>query len=119
MPHKNEEKALTHLIKRIQELGRTVLRQKGTFDLSVDGENTEVKSKEKPFQKIDFITFTEKQYNAIKNGQSFDIYIVCNVSADDPEVFRLPSDKLRTVQPKIITSYEYSRTSIQALVEKK
>lgn len=118
MPHKIEEKGFAHLIECIQKLGQSVSRQNGTFDLTVDGNNAELKAKGKPFGNIDFITFTENQYEAIMNGPVFDIYIVCGVNAQSPEVYSLPSDKLRSVQPNKIASYEYSRSRISRLVAK-
>lgn len=114
-----EGKACDLLILHLQGEGRSVSRQKGTFDLLIDGDVAELKSKGNPFAKLDFITFTENQYQAIKNGDAFDTYVVCGIKDGyAPEAYRLPSQSLLRVEPNIVLSYEYPKRHIKRLVER-
>ena len=102
----------------LEKLGQSISKQTGTFDLSVDGDVAELKAKGKPFAKLDFITYTENQYQAIKSGRDFDTYIVCGVnSGETPEVYRLPSRSLQAVPADRWTQYSYSKKQLSALLQ--
>ena len=64
MPHAIEETGINCLIEHLRNAGHVVNRRAGTFDLEVDGQLAEVKAKDKLFGKIDFISLTDKQYQA-------------------------------------------------------
>jgi hypothetical protein len=64
MPHEIEEALINVLMTRLQNAGHHVVRIPGTFDLEVDGQRAEVKTKSKCFDKLDFISLTDKQHGA-------------------------------------------------------
>jgi hypothetical protein len=112
-----EKKALDVIVPCLEQIYQTVSKgKKKTFDLSVDGADVEVKGKGKPFAEMDFISFTNNQYNAIQNGPNFDIYLVCGVNTEKPEKYRISSDKLKPLRPRPVTSYEFDRNQLQSLL---
>jgi hypothetical protein len=118
MSHQIQQKGFAVLIPCLQKLYQSVSKQTGTFDLSLDGNMAELKAKGKPFKVLDFISYTENQFKAIRDGSDFDTYIVCGVSSSTPEVYRLQSHKLQGLAPsREVKSYEYDRRLIQGLVE--
>ena len=113
-----EKDGLKLLIPCLQKLGHSVSQKNGTFDLSIDDSDAEVKAKGKPFADLDFITYTQNQYDAIRRGHDFDTYIVCGVSKGIPELFRLPSKSLRSVDATPWTLYSYSKRLLSGLLDK-
>lgn len=114
MPNQIEAKAIQILTDKLTEKGRQVKKSDNrTFDLIVDDEYSEVKSKGNCYNKLDFISFTDKQYAKIKS-ENFKIFLVCNVKNDKRiEIFEFESKQLEKIKPKKYTSYEYSKTAIQ------
>src|SRR4051812_44711985 len=108
MPHNIEEIGIKLLIQHLESNGHTVRRRSGTFDLEVDGIPAEVKTKNKCFNQLDFISLTEKQYQAAKE-HDFDIYVVCNLVSDTPEFYKLSARALLSNTPRVVTSYEYDK----------
>ena len=49
---------------------------------------------------MDSITYTQKQYDAIRNGHNFDTYIVCGFRCGIAEVYKAPSR-----QSAVLTAY--------------
>jgi hypothetical protein len=117
MPHPNEESGIKMLIEHLKNSGHQVQRIKGTFDLEVDGQCAEVKTKEKSFSEIDFISLTQKQQEAA-NDRGYDIYLVCGVQTNAPEFFRISSRALIAKKPRVITSYEYDKRLLKDLAER-
>ena len=77
-----------------------------TFDLIVDDKYAEVKGKFKPFNKFDFFSFTENQYEALSKRKQFSVFLVCNVEDDKNwEIIEMPSSVLKKYKPKSETSY--------------
>src|SRR5208282_4532105 len=106
-----EKKAVDEIVNCLKKTYTTVSKNTNkTFDLSVDGDDIEVKGKGKPFSKIDFIVLTENQYRAVKDGPAFDIYLVCGLDRGAPERYRISSEKLRQLTPRKVTSYEFDRS---------
>jgi hypothetical protein len=58
----------------------------------------------------------QNQYDAIRSGYDFDTYIVCGVSKGIPELFKLPSKSLRSVDATPWTLYSYSRRILSGLL---
>ncbi len=113
-----EKKALEVISPCLKKIYRTVSKGKSkTFDLSVDGDDAEVKGKGKPFSKMDFIVFTKNQYNALKNGPTFYTFLVCGLNTGTPEIYRISSDKLKRLEPRTVTSYEFDRNELKKLGE--
>lgn len=119
MPHPTESKGIRILCKRLHKLGRTVEKSdKKTFDLVVDGKYAEVKTKERPFRELDFLSFTDNQYNEILNG-NFTIFLVCNLKEpEDAEIFEFSSTILKDIEPKKYTSHEYNKSVLKHLVDR-
>ena len=116
MPHPTESKGIRILCKRLHKLGRTVEKSdKKTFYLVVDGKYAEVKTKERPFKELDFLSFTDNQYNEILNG-NFTIFLVCNLKEpEDAEIYEFDSSILREITPKKYTSHEYNKSVFDQL----
>ena len=88
-----------------------------TFDLIVDGRYAEVKSVSKCFDTYDFITLTDKQYQALESGVDFSIFLVCNLGNDAAmEIREFPAALLLKERPAVYRSYEWSRTKIRRLL---
>ena len=92
---KIEERGRSLLIELLEKVGRSVRDSDvKTFDLVVDEKYAEVKTKEKPFNDLDFIAFTEKQYSLIKRNDCY-IFLVCNVSdPENVEIFEIHSEDI-------------------------
>jgi hypothetical protein len=100
----------TELLKeKLLNLGYKVEKSDNkTFDLKVNGRYAEVKTKNKPFNKLDFISLTNKQYGNIQ--EDFKIFLVCNVEdVSNIEFYELSSRDLLSIIPKKIVSYEYNK----------
>jgi hypothetical protein len=61
MPHNTEEVGINLLIEQLRRTGHEVKRLGGTFDLDVDGQLAEVKTKTKCFTEMDFISLTQRR----------------------------------------------------------
>jgi hypothetical protein len=116
MPHSIEEIGINLLMEQLRKNGHEVKRLRGTFDLDVDGQLAEVKTKTKCFAEMDFISLTQKQWEAAKI-RNFDVYIVCNVNSDTPEIYKVSSQALLKKVPRIITSYEYDKNLVKDVAE--
>lgn len=116
MPHAIEETGINCLIDHLRKAGHTVKRRHGTFDLEVDGQLAEVKAKDKVFGKIDFISLTDKQYQAAQT-QDFEAYIVCGAQGVTPEFYQVRAQALLAKKARIVTSYEYDLSSLRDIVE--
>lgn len=92
-------------------------RTGGTFDIKVDGKNVEVKTSRQRFDKLGFVGFSKNQFDAAQRNEEFDVYFVCNLSTDNPEIFKLAGTGLAEIQPTVITHYEYPRTLLAQRTE--
>lgn len=119
MPHSIEEKGLEILKAYLDKSGRKWTKsEKKTFDLIVDGLNCEVKTKGKKFRDLDFLSFTDNQFNEAKNGTEFIIFLVCNlnsVNGNDYEIYEFESVEFFKMVPKIYCSYEFNKNQIKQL----
>jgi hypothetical protein len=116
-PHGIEEKGISLLVERLTNDGHNVQRLRGgTFDLEIDGRQAEAKSKGDRFEHLDFISFTENQWAAVKE-QDFDIYIVSGIKEGTPEFRKLSSCDLRHKSPRVVTSYECDKRAVKDIVE--
>lgn len=120
MPHEIEEKARKILAERLRESGSNVRNSdKKTFDLIVNGKYGEIKSKNKKYSKIDFISLTDKQFQALKD-QNFDIYLICNVEEDNNiEIYKFSAKSLIDKHPRKVRSYEYGKSIIDTIDKEK
>jgi hypothetical protein len=111
-----ETKGLEFLKKRLAEVGRIVtVSDKKTFDLIVDGIYCEVKTKHRPYSKIDFINFTDNQYSEIQKNE-FIIFLVSNVGNPNAvEIKEFKSTELRKFEPKKYTSHEFNRSVLNEI----
>ncbi len=110
MPHAIEEKARKFLIQKLTENGSTVVSSdKKTFDLIVDGKYAEIKAKNKDLKNLDFISLSDKQYQAAR-AEDFSIYLVCNLLENNPKIYKISSSELLQKRARIITSYEFDRS---------
>lgn len=108
MPHLIEELGIKILIPTLEFMGHKVERTGGTFDITVDGIPTEVRTKRKKFSQLDFISLTQNQFSAAQK-EKFNIYLVCDLDAIKPEIYKINSEDLLNNKSRIITSYEYGR----------
>lgn len=113
MPNPIEQKGIEMLTKLLTKQGRKVLKSDNkTFDLVVNGKYAEVKTKRKPYNKLDFLSFTDRQYKEIRNG-NFTVFLVCNIgNPDNLQVYEFKSSKLKNILPKKYTSHEYNKPII-------
>ncbi len=90
-----------------------------TFDLIVDGKYAEVKNKKKPYSQLDFLSFTDKQYDKILK-EEFLIFLVCNVENPERiEIYEFNSNELREKTPKKYTSHEFNKSVIDKISKTK
>lgn len=119
MPHSIEEKGLEILKSYLDKSGRKWTKSdKKTFDLIVDGLYSEVKTKGKKFRDLDFLSFTDNQFNEAKNGTEFIIFLVCNlnsVNGNDFEIYEFKSVEFFKMVPKTYCSYEFNKNQIKQL----
>lgn len=115
MPNLIEKRGTSFLKKKLESLGHPVTKSDNkTFDLIVDGKYAEVKTKNNPLSKMDFISLTDKQFEAIKND--YKIYLVCNVKdIKNAECYEINTKDLRAITPKIYTSYQYNKSEIDKI----
>jgi hypothetical protein len=99
-------KALEAYLKRS---GRSFeVSQNKTFDLIVDGRNAELKSKQLPWGRLDFVGLTDNQRCAIDEGNHFTLFIICNLKGEEAEIIEIPSEQLVNAKWKVeCTHYLY------------
>jgi len=117
MPHSIEEQGIQVLTGFLKSKGSQVERIGGTFDIKVDGKNAEVKTSRQKFDQLGFVGFSKNQFDAVQRKEEFNIYFVCNLSADSPEILKMTSKDLLELNPTIITHYEYPRSSLKQKAE--
>ena len=101
-----EKMGIIGLTKWLENKGHKVEKSdKKVFDLIVDGEYAEVKTKKGGWEKFDFFGLTQNQFAAAKSGELKHIYLVLN--ANDPE--GIDVIKLRT-RELIESNYTEERT---------
>ena len=111
--HRIEKQGLDILKTRLSETGHDVKNSDNkTFDLIVDGNYVEVKTKYKSADKLDFISLTEKQMNELGRKLKT-IYLVCNVTKiEEIEIYKIQAEDLLKQKPREVKSYEWDRTKI-------
>ncbi len=110
--HNIERQGTSIVIAHLERMGRTVTRSKRkTFDLIVDGLPAEVKCKQLPWAKLDFIGLTDGQRRALDHGERFILFVVCNLKViGQEEVIEIPSESLSRAKFKVeSTHYIYGR----------
>mgnify|MGYP003383572972 CR=1 FL=1 len=110
--HNIERQGTSLVIAHLERAGRTVTRSKRkTFDLIVDGLPAEVKCKQLPWARLDFIGLTDGQRRALHQGERFILFVVCNLKvAGQEEVVEIPSESLAQAKFKVeSTHYIYGR----------
>lgn len=109
--HSIERRAFAILKRHLEEQGRLVEpSDKKAFDLIVDGRYAELKAKGKPFDAFDFFWLSENQYEAALTDPSFVLFLVCGVEGtSQPEVFEIPAERFRAVEPKSERHYYYDK----------
>jgi len=94
--HKIERSGLAALQAHLLAAGRTTAPSPTKkFDLMIDGVPAEVKCKQLPWARVDFIGLTDNQHDALRNGERFILFVVCNLAGDGPpEIVEIPSEGL-------------------------
>ena len=114
-----ERKGLAGLVKWLQDRGhRVVGSDKKLFDLIVDDEYVEVKTKKGSWDRFDFFGLTQNQFSALKSGELGKVYLVLN--ANDPDkidVKVLDGDDLLKSDPVIECTYYWYKSAIRKIIE--
>ena len=115
--HNIERQGTSIVIEHLQRAGRTVMHSKRkTFDLVVDGLPAEVKCKQSPWAKVDFIGLTDGQRLALDRGERFILFVVCNLKAAGlEEVVEIPSESLSQVKFKVESTHYISGRQLRAI----
>jgi|GEM_PF-4427581 len=133
MPHHIEETGTNLLIEHLRRAGHDAhrlpskslnnpslgvgrLRAKKTFDIEVDGQYAEVKTKNKSFKNLDFISITDKQHEAAQT-RDFDVYIVCGVEESATEFYKVRAHTLLAKKARVVVCYEYDKNLLKDIVE--
>lgn len=96
--HSIEKQGLLILMEYLQKAGRAVEKSKRkTFDLVVDGLPAEVKCKKASWGKVDFISLTQTQKAALDAGETFLLFVVCNLLSE-PEIIEIQSERLKSAE---------------------
>jgi len=105
--HNIERKGLKVLEEHLRGRGRSVGSSLDkTFDRVVDGVPAEVKCKQLPWARLDFIGLTDNQRAALDRGERFLLFVVCNLGADgSPEIIEIPSERLLGAQFKVESTH--------------
>lgn len=116
MPNTTEQQGIKYLREALTKQGRKVEDSDNkTFDLKIDGKYAEVKTKHTPYNKLDFLSFTDKQYAKIL-GEDFLIFLVCNIdNPEQVEIYEFSSAELRKTEPKKYTSHEFNKSVIDKI----
>ena len=105
--HSIERKGLQALEEHLRRCGRSVVSSSDkTFDRVVDGVPAEVKSKQLPWARLDFIGLTDNQRAALDRGDRFLLFIVCNLASDGSlEIIEIPSERLLGAKFKVESTH--------------
>ncbi len=105
--HNIERKGLQALEKHLRDRGRSVASSSDKkFDRVVDGVPAEVKCKQLPWARLDFIGLTDNQRAALDRGERFVLFIVCNLGFEgSPEIIEIPSERLRGADFKVESTH--------------
>lgn len=112
MSHPIEIKARQYFLEKIPNAKKSGNK---TFDFVIDGRYAELKGKGASFVKIDFISFTNKQYAAI-GKINFDIYLICGLNTSNPKMYKIDSKKLIKTRARKVVSYEYDKVEIKKII---
>jgi len=117
--HNIERQGTLIVIEHLQRLGRTVTRSaRKTFDLVVDGLPAEVKCKQLPWERLDFIGLTDGQRRALDSNERFILFVVCNLKGPgQPEVFEIPSESLRQAKFKVESTHYIYGPELRSIAE--
>ena len=114
-----EKKGISGLVDWLEKNGHTVKDSDNkTFDLIVDEEYVEVKTKKGSWDNFDFMGLTQNQFAALQSGELKKIYLVLN--ANDPSNVDVKvisgEDLLKKKHVKECTYYWYKST-IREIIE--
>lgn len=117
--HSIEKQGLLAVMEHLESVGRPVeLSKRKTFDLVVDGMPAEVKCKQAPWSKVDFIGLTDHQRAALDAGENFLLFVVCNLHDDSvPEIIEIKSKTLRQAQFKVESTHYIYGTSLRLITK--
>ncbi len=115
-----ESSGISGLVKWLERKGHKVEpSDKKVFDLKVDGEYVEVKTKRGGWESFDFIGLTQNQFTAIQSGHLKKIYLVLN--ANNPEnidVIELHAGDLINSKYIVEETYYWYKSSIRQICDK-
>ena len=118
--HQIEQKGLQILGAWLAGQHRTCERSHNqTFDLIVDGEYAELKTKAKGWESFDFLSLTSRQKDSL-GAELKRIFLVLNVS--DPEnaqVCEIDAVELMRCKSNTIVHYEWNKGAIRELCVKR
>jgi hypothetical protein len=105
--HNIERHGISIVTEHLQRLGRTVTRSKRkTFDLVVDGISAEVKCKQLPWARVDFIGLTDAQRQALDRNERFILFVVCNLKGPgEAQVVEITSERLCQAKFKVESTH--------------
>jgi hypothetical protein len=117
--HNIERQGTLILIEHLQRLGRIVTRSmRKTFDLVVDGIPAEVKCKQLPWARLDFIGLTDGQRRALDRDEQFILFVVCNLKGPgQPEIFEIPSESLKQAKFKVESTHYIYGPELRSIAE--
>jgi hypothetical protein len=114
-----EKKGLRGLVTWLEEKGHRVEPSDNkVFDLIVDDEYVEVKTKKGTWDKFDFLGLTQNQYAALKAGELKKIYLVLN--ANEPEnidVKIINGHDLLGAKHIVEKTYYWYKSSVREIIE--
>jgi len=117
--HDIERRGLQALRVFLKEQGREVKPSSDKkFDLVVDDLPAEVKCKQLPWARLDFIGLTDNQRDALVRGQEFLVFVVCNLgSAERPEIVEIPSERLAGAEFKVESTHYIYGPELRRIAE--
>jgi hypothetical protein len=117
--HSIEKRGIELLKQHLKAQGRSVVDSDNkTFDLIVDGRYAEVKCKGKPYEQLDFIGFTKKQFRELEEGPEFQLFIVCNVdNPSEVQVREIPARELLRSPPEVDPTYYWYKRQLDGLFD--
>ena len=115
-----EKKGLAGLFSWLKDKGHQVeISDKKVFDIKVDGEYAEVKTKKGSWDDFDFIGITKNQYSAMESGELRKVYLVLNANNPESiEVKILNCSDLLNAEHTMEPTYYWYKKSIREVVEK-
>lgn len=114
--HRTEKIGFDILMDHLAKRGTIVEKSdKKEYDLKVNGQYCELKTKRYSSTEFDFFYISKNQQTGICSGEMATLYLVCNTdNPEHAEIFAIPGSELNDIEPKSEIKHYYDKGLISS-----